>query len=65
MNLPLLASRAPADAPPPAAGEPTGNGLPNIFAAVEKQLGLKLEKTKDVPVDVIVVDRVDKVPAAN
>jgi uncharacterized protein (TIGR03435 family) len=42
-----------------------GGGAAGIFEAVEKQLGLKLAKVKDVPVDVIVIDRVDKVPTAN
>jgi uncharacterized protein (TIGR03435 family) len=49
--------------PDPAASEPVD--LPNIFVAVEKQLGLKLTKLKDVPVDVLVIDAVDKVPTAN
>ncbi len=40
-------------------------GEPGIFAALQKQLGLKLNKVKDVPLDVIVVDRVDKIPTAN
>jgi uncharacterized protein (TIGR03435 family) len=62
-NLPLLAGRAQSN-PPPAA-DPASNGLPNIFAALEKQLGLKLEKTHDISLDVIVVDRVDKVPTQN
>lgn len=39
--------------------------VPNIFVAVQKQLGLKLVKVKDIPLDVIVVDRVDKTPTAN
>ncbi|MGA3017445.1 MAG: TIGR03435 family protein [Bryobacteraceae bacterium] len=66
-NLPVLAAaRAQAEASPtPAASEPEGGGLPGIFVALEKQLGLKLEKVKDVPVDVIVIDRVDKVPIEN
>jgi uncharacterized protein (TIGR03435 family) len=66
-NLPVLAAaRAQAEASPtPAASEPEGGGLPGIFVAIEKQLGLKLEKVKDVPVDVIVIDRVDKVPIEN
>ena len=41
------------------------DGVPNIFVAIQKQLGLKLVKTKDVPLDVVVVDRVDKMPTAN
>ncbi|HUB79795.1 MAG TPA: TIGR03435 family protein [Bryobacteraceae bacterium] len=42
-----------------------GAGLPSIFGALEKQLGLKLEKRHDVQLDVIVVDRVDKTPTEN
>ena len=62
-NLPLLAGRVQADPPP--ASDPAGNGLPTIFAALEKQLGLRLAKTHDIPLDVIVVDRVEKVPTEN
>ena len=51
------------------AGPPTStessSGMPNIFEALQKQLGLKLVKIKDIPLDVIVVDHVDKIPAAN
>jgi uncharacterized protein (TIGR03435 family) len=50
--------------PVPAASEP-GGAFPNIFVAVQKQLGLRLDKTADVPLDVIVVDSVDKIPAEN
>ena len=45
--------------------DPSGNQLPNIFMAVRDQLGLKLEKARAVPVNVIVVDRVNKVPIQN
>jgi uncharacterized protein (TIGR03435 family) len=38
---------------------------PEIFAALQKQLGLRLEKTTEVPVRVVVVDSVDKIPTAN
>jgi uncharacterized protein (TIGR03435 family) len=31
-----------------------GEGLPDIFVAVEKQLGLKLERIKDMSLDVLV-----------
>jgi uncharacterized protein (TIGR03435 family) len=53
-------------APPdePAASDPS-DGLPNIFTAIQKQLGLRLEKVAAVPLEVIVVDSVDKVPTAN
>jgi len=64
--LPQLAARTPADGQPAsAASEPAGSGLPTIFAAFEKQLGLRLEKVKDVPVEVVVIDRLDKVPVEN
>lgn len=53
-----------ANGSPPAAREP-GNGFPNIFVAVQKQLGLRLDKTADIPLDVIVVDSVDKAPTNN
>jgi uncharacterized protein (TIGR03435 family) len=46
------------EAPPP----PDPNG-PSIFAAVQKQLGLRLESQKG-PVDIFVIDRVEK-PSEN
>jgi uncharacterized protein (TIGR03435 family) len=42
-----------------------GSGLPNLFKAVEQQLGLKLVKVKDIPVDTIEIDHADKLPAGN
>ena len=48
---------------PPSADTPGGE--PSIFVALQKQLGLKLNKRKDVPRGVIVVDRVEKTPTAN
>lgn len=55
--------------PPPGAngGAPTppppGNGAPDLFTAIQEQLGLKLESTK-APVDVLVIDKVEK-PSEN
>jgi uncharacterized protein (TIGR03435 family) len=40
-------------------------GLPDIFVALQKQLGLRLDKSTDVSMDVIVVENLDKVPTAN
>jgi uncharacterized protein (TIGR03435 family) len=39
--------------------------LPDLLVALREQLGLRLNQTAGVPVDVIVVDTVDKVPVAN
>ncbi len=38
--------------------------LPDIYQAVEQQLGLHLE-SKKTPIDIVVIDRADKVPVAN
>jgi len=50
---------------PVSAGSDSGSGAPTLFNALEKQLGLKLVKAKNVPVDILVIDRVDKVPIGN
>lgn len=47
-----------ATAPDPADG-------PDIFTAIRDRLGLRLEKTADVPADVIVIDHLDRTPIAN
>jgi uncharacterized protein (TIGR03435 family) len=41
------------------------DSAPNIFTAVEKQLGLKLQKLKEVPVDVFIIEKADKIPTEN
>jgi uncharacterized protein (TIGR03435 family) len=46
----------PADAPDESA--------PNLMSAITQQLGLKLE-SKKIPVDILVVDRADKVSTEN
>ncbi len=38
--------------------------FPGLLPAVEKQLGLKLQKGK-APLDVVVIDHIEKVPAEN
>jgi uncharacterized protein (TIGR03435 family) len=43
----------------------TPSGLPNIFTAVEKQLGLRLRKVNHVPVDVVILEHLDKTPREN
>ncbi len=50
-----------ADGAVPAASDPAG---PTIFAAIQEQLGLKLE-SKKVMVDLFVVDQVSKTPTEN
>lgn len=44
--------------------EETDTAKPSIFTAVEEQLGLKLE-TGMVPIEMFVIDHVDKVPTEN
>jgi uncharacterized protein (TIGR03435 family) len=53
-----------ATGPPPAADNPAELGPPDVFTAFQQQLGLKLEEKKG-PVDVLVVDRVEKTPSEN
>ncbi len=48
--------------PPPAPAD-AADAPPDIFAAFQQQLGLKLDSTK-APVDVLVIDKVEK-PSAN
>lgn len=40
------------------------NPLPDVFAAVQQQLGLRLESRK-APIDLLVIDSADKLPAEN
>ena len=46
--------------PPDAVADPA----PDLFTALEKQLGLKLEKSKK-QLDIVVIDHIDKQPAEN
>lgn len=58
----------PAAAAPPqdgAAVAQTPDSGPNIFNALQQQLGLKLQKIRDVPVEVLIVDHVDQTPTDN
>jgi uncharacterized protein (TIGR03435 family) len=51
-------------APPGAAVDTAGDPAPDLFSALEKQLGLKLEKSK-TQLDVVVIDHMDKTPTEN
>jgi uncharacterized protein (TIGR03435 family) len=52
-------------APPPPSADPSApEPLPDIFSALQSQLGLKLEKKK-VSVEILVVDHLEKTPIAN
>ncbi len=53
--------------PPPPGATPEAaapSDLPPLMAAIQEQLGLKLDKTKG-PLDMIIVDKGDKVPTEN
>jgi uncharacterized protein (TIGR03435 family) len=64
----------PGAAPGPSPGGPSGptasgpggadESGPDILTAVREQLGLKLE-SKKMPVDMLIIDRADKVPTEN
>jgi uncharacterized protein (TIGR03435 family) len=54
----------PENAPKPADSNIDGDSGPSLFAAVEQQLGLKLEVRKG-PVEILVIDRAERVPIQN
>ena len=53
-----------APAPGVAASPPEGETYPDLAAAIQQQLGLRLEAKKGA-VDILVIDRADKIPAEN
>jgi len=48
----------------PAASAPDGQSSPSLFSALQEQLGLKLEQRKG-PVELLVIDHLEKVPIEN
>jgi uncharacterized protein (TIGR03435 family) len=48
----------------PAASAPDGQSNPSLFAALQEQLGLRLEQRKG-PVDLLVIDHLEKAPVEN
>jgi len=50
---------------PQAADTSDPSGAPNLFTAMEKQLGLRLVKVKDVPVDTLIIDSIERNPIEN
>lgn len=48
---------------PGVASEPSG--LPDLFHALERQLGLKLVKANGFRLDTVVIDHIEKTPTAN
>ena len=55
-----FAPQAPGAVPPDSADE----SAPNLINAVPQQLGLKLE-AKKIPVDILIIDRADRIPTEN
>ncbi len=55
---------SPDESQPNSGGEPGDPNGPSIFAAVQDQLGLKLE-VKKFPVEMFVIDHIDRLPTAN
>ena len=66
----LAGMRLPAGLPPPpvveppAANAPEAQSSPNLFTALQEQLGLKLEQRKG-PVELLVIDHLEKTPVEN
>ena len=48
----------------PMAGAPDGQSSPDLFTALQEQLGLKLEQKKGL-VELLVIDHVEKMPTEN
>ena len=49
----------------PAQSVDEASDFPDLFVAIQQQLGLKLNKAASVPIEVVEIERLDKVPVAN
>jgi uncharacterized protein (TIGR03435 family) len=52
------------DASTPSASDPTLGGM-SLYDAMQKQLGIKLEKRKEVPMPMLVIDHIEEQPTEN
>ena len=52
------------DASTPSATDPTLGGM-SLYDAMQKQLGIKLEKRKEVPMPMLVIDHIEEQPTEN
>ncbi len=59
VGLGVQAALGTRDAPEP------GSNLPDLFKAIQQQLGLRLVKVKDISLDTIVIDHTEKMPVGN
>ena len=63
-TLEFAGAMLPGGAFPPAAPDVSDSSGPSLFAALETQLGLRLEEKK-VPHNVLVIDSINKIPVDN
>jgi uncharacterized protein (TIGR03435 family) len=66
MPMPMMAGRGPAPTGPGGAATPDApeDNAPALLAALPDQLGLKLE-AKKAPIDLVVIDHLEKTPTEN
>jgi uncharacterized protein (TIGR03435 family) len=50
--------------PPPGGADPAPDPAPSLFTVIQQELGLRLDQKK-VSVELVVIDRIEKVPTEN